>query len=167
MQNKWCTVQFLTTLWTMPSQCSQPTHPSFIFQHDAMWFEIPLWPVRVSCPGCVLSQVLVPPVSSLAGQHETLKSPWFRVRPTQQQLNHQCVNIIPVLNPKHSSVTVTGEKNQLSQPKSEQRYLKHNAANVGRILICLLLSCVLNRSECPHFPESLAIQIFLVALMEA
>lgn len=144
----------------------QPTHPSLVFQHDAVGFEISLWPVRGSCPGCVPSQVLLPPASSLAGQHEALKSPWFRVRPTQQQLNHQCVNTFPVLNPKYSTVIVHGgkKKNKLSQPKSEQRCLKQNAANVGRIFICFLLSSVCNRSV-SSLP--LAMQIFWVTLLEA
>ena len=41
----------------------------------AIWDGISLWPVWSSCPGSVPSQLLVPPSSSLAGQHEKLKSP--------------------------------------------------------------------------------------------
>ena len=33
--------------------------PSFIVQHDATWYEISLWPLWISCPGCVSSQLLV------------------------------------------------------------------------------------------------------------
>ena len=38
-----------------------PTPPSFIVQHDVIWYGISLWPVWVSCLCCVPSQLLVPP----------------------------------------------------------------------------------------------------------
>ena len=37
-----------------------PTPPSLYTGHDVTWYGIPLWPVGVSCPGCVPSQLLVP-----------------------------------------------------------------------------------------------------------
>ena len=38
---------------------SQPTPPSLYTGHDVIWCGISLWPVWVSCPGCVPSQLLV------------------------------------------------------------------------------------------------------------
>ena len=37
-----------------------PTPPSLYTGHDVTWYGIFLWPVWASCPGCVLSQLLVP-----------------------------------------------------------------------------------------------------------
>ena len=34
--------------------------PSLYIGHDVTWYGIILWPVWVSCPGCVPSQLLVP-----------------------------------------------------------------------------------------------------------
>ena len=34
--------------------------PSLYSGHDVIWYGIALWPVWVSCPGCVPSQLLVP-----------------------------------------------------------------------------------------------------------
>ena len=39
--------------------CPQPP-PSLYTGCDVPWYGIPLWPVWVSCPGCVLGQLLVP-----------------------------------------------------------------------------------------------------------
>ena len=35
--------------------------PLYIVQHDVRWYGIPLWPVWVSCPGSVPSQLLLHP----------------------------------------------------------------------------------------------------------
>ena len=37
-----------------------PIPPSLYTGHDITWYRIPLWPVWVSCPGCVPSQLVVP-----------------------------------------------------------------------------------------------------------
>ena len=48
----------------LPQQQSNPSHwptpPSLYTGHDITWYGIPLWPVWVSCPGCVPSHLLVP-----------------------------------------------------------------------------------------------------------
>ena len=46
----------------VPEQRSppRPAPPSLYTRHDVTWYGIPLWPVWVSCPGCVLCQLLVP-----------------------------------------------------------------------------------------------------------
>ena len=78
-QNKWCTMQLLTTQWTISSPspssncCPPATSPSVYTEHDVIWYGTSLWPVWVSCPSCVSSQVPM----HLAGQHEKLKSPWL------------------------------------------------------------------------------------------
>jgi len=45
--------------------------PSLHAEHDAIWHGISLWPVGVSCPGCVPSQLPV----HRAAQQEKLRSP--------------------------------------------------------------------------------------------
>ena len=37
-----------------------PTPPTLYTTCDVPWYGIPRWPVWVSCPGCVLCQLLVP-----------------------------------------------------------------------------------------------------------
>ena len=47
----------------VPEQRSTPPSklPSSLYTgHDVIWYRISLWPVWVSCPGCVPSQFLVP-----------------------------------------------------------------------------------------------------------
>lgn len=61
-RDKRCTVQLFTTQWLMPSPS-----PSSYPEQDALWYEISLWPGRVSCPGHAASLLRVP--SSLA-EHE-------------------------------------------------------------------------------------------------
>lgn len=61
---------------------------------------IVLWPAQASCPDFAPSRLLV----HLA-EHEKLKSPSLPGN------NHQCViNILPTLNPKHSTIQATTEK---------------------------------------------------------
>ena len=54
--------QLLTNVQPVPEQRAatpRPTPSSFIVHHDVTWYGISLWPVWVSCPGCVPSQLLV------------------------------------------------------------------------------------------------------------
>jgi len=36
-----------------------PIFPSLYIEHDIMWYGISFWSVRVSCPGCAPSKILV------------------------------------------------------------------------------------------------------------
>ena len=38
---------------------SRATPPSLYTEHDVLWYGISLWLVRLSCPGCAPSQLLV------------------------------------------------------------------------------------------------------------
>ena len=92
----------------MPKQRSAPPSqllPYLYTEHDVPWYGIPLWLVRVGCPGYAPSQLLV---HLLAGRAwETEKS----LSATQQQLNHErVINSILTLNPKHSTVPATKKK---------------------------------------------------------
>jgi len=40
------------------SYLGKTTLPVFIAEHDAVWYGISLWPICVSCAGCVPSQLL-------------------------------------------------------------------------------------------------------------
>ena len=66
----------LTNAQPVPEQRLPASFSPILYtEHDVIWYGISLWPVWVSCPGCVPSQRLVPPAYSLAGQYEKLKSP--------------------------------------------------------------------------------------------
>ena len=49
---------------------SQPAPPSSYTGHDALWYGIALWLVRVSCPGHAPSQLLVHLLSGRAWETE-------------------------------------------------------------------------------------------------
>ena len=70
----------LTDVQLVPEQSSAPlppwpSPPSLYTGHDVTWYGIALWPVWVSCPGCVASHLLVPPPAFLLAGHEKLKNP--------------------------------------------------------------------------------------------
>ena len=55
----------LTDAQSVPEQWPLASFPPSLYtEHDIIWYGISLWPVGVSCPGCVLSQLLVPPQPS-------------------------------------------------------------------------------------------------------
>ena len=73
-------------------QSPWPAPPSFIFQHNALWYGMPLCPFSAPC---------APTASSLAGQCEKQQRPWLGVSTAQQRLKHQhVISIILILNPK-------------------------------------------------------------------
>ena len=86
--------------------------PALCAEHDAIWSGISLWPVGVSCPGCVPSQLLVPPPAySLVGWGEKQKRPGLCVSTAQHSLKHPCVtNSVSSTNPKHSPIPATLKK---------------------------------------------------------
>lgn len=49
------------------------------------------------------------PTSLLAGQLEKLKSPWLSVSTAQQHPNQQCVIMMLILSPNHSTEPATGK----------------------------------------------------------
>jgi len=60
---------------------------------------------------CPLPAPAAPLACSLAGQSEKLKSPWLGVSTALQQLKHQhVINILLILNPKHSTTPPTRRK---------------------------------------------------------
>ena len=49
--------------------------------------------------------------TSFLAEHGKLQSPWLSVSTAQQQLKHQCIiNIMLILNPKHSTIPATRKK---------------------------------------------------------
>ena len=107
-------MQLLSTRWLMPSpHPEQWPPPSFVAQHDTthtLW-DIPWASLGHSSCLCHLPSPGAPPATSLAGQHNRLKSPWLSVSPALQQLKHQCViSIILILIPKHSTIPATRKK---------------------------------------------------------
>lgn len=61
---------------------SLPSSPRYIAEHKAIWSGISYGSAGTSCPGCVLSQLLVS--LSLLGWDEEQRRPWLRVNPDQQ-----------------------------------------------------------------------------------
>ena len=60
---------------------------------------------------CPLPAPAAPPACPLAGQSKKLENPWLSVSTALQQLKHQCdINIILILNPKHSTLPATRRK---------------------------------------------------------
>ena len=86
--------------------------PAFTVQRDVMWYRISLWPVGVSCPCCVPSQLLVKPQPyPLAGQREKQRRPWRCVSIAQQQQKYPCViNTVFVTSPKHNTIPAAMKK---------------------------------------------------------
>ena len=71
----------------VPEQQSPPGQlPPVYTGHDITWCGIPLWPVWVSCPGCVPSQLLVPLQLSLWLGIRSRKILDFRLNISWQQL---------------------------------------------------------------------------------
>lgn len=93
---------------------------ALIAEHDAIWYGVPLWPVWVSSPGCVLFHSSCSPSSWLGGQREKLKCPWLSVSTALQQLKYQCaVNTVLVTSPKHRAIEVAMNKINSSTVKNQ------------------------------------------------
>lgn len=89
--------------------------------HYMVW-DIPLASLGQLPWLCPLPASHAPPATSKAGHHEELKSSWLSVSTAQHQGNHQCVvNIVSILNPKHSTVSATGKK-ITSIPSKTRKY---------------------------------------------
>lgn len=55
---------------------------------------------------------------------EKQKSPWLSVNSVQQQLNHLCISIILIQNPKHNTILATMKKILTSSSKSSKGPLR-------------------------------------------
>lgn len=106
---------------------SQPTSPSVCTGNDGM--EYPSgqfsWPYL-----CCSSQA----------EHETLRSPWLRASTAQQQPKHQCMNIVPILNPKHSCVPAAQKKMTCVPAENRTRSysIKHTTGKIYSFPVCRL-----------------------------
>lgn len=86
-----------------PPIIAQPIHEQWqpSPQPEVLLFSVipTFWSILVSCPGSFPPSLLCSYSSSLAGQCEQLKSPWFSLSTVLQQLEYCCViNIIFLLN---------------------------------------------------------------------
>ena len=61
----------------VPKQQSAPL-PSLYTEHDIIWYGISLWPVGVSCPGCIPFQLLVPLQPSCLVYKQTKSLTWYK-----------------------------------------------------------------------------------------
>lgn len=85
--------------------------PAFTAEHNIIWCGISLWPIYVGCRGSISSQLLAAPLPPpWARWCKMLKSPWLSASTTQQQVKHQYVILIFILNHKHSTVLTTMKK---------------------------------------------------------
>lgn len=86
-----------------------PSQAMYWAWHSRVW--VSLWPVQVIVHLICLTASFKIFFSSSLAEQETQKSPWFRINATHQQPKHQCLtNIIPILNPKLSTVPGTENK---------------------------------------------------------
>lgn len=70
------------------------------------------------------SSLYSPSLPLLAGQQEKLKCLWCTVSTAQQQQKHQCaINIVLILNPKHS--TIPGTRKKVNSILSDTRNTNH------------------------------------------
>lgn len=98
------------TTHPIPQQWSaskSPTPPVY-----ALPLAFSVWNISCTSPGHL--SWLCPASSSctsLPAEYGKLKSPWFRIRTTQQQPKHHCAfNAVLILNPKCSTVPATWKK---------------------------------------------------------
>ena len=98
-----------TNAQLVPEQRSpRPTPPSLYTGHGITWYGIPLWPLWVSCPGCVLCQLLVPLQFSRWLGIRSWKILDFRLNATEQQLKTSVLStLFSYLTQKHSTVPAT------------------------------------------------------------
>lgn len=93
-----------------PSGSSAPHGlPSFIVPLDTIWYGMSRWPVEVSCPWSVPSQLLVPPPAPHCGaaRGAETSSVQHRSAKAETSLRYQLV-FLP--KPKHSITPATVEK---------------------------------------------------------
>ena len=89
-----------------------------------MVWDIPLVSWGQPSQLCPLPAPCAPPASSLVGWCEEQKRPWLCVSAAQQQLKHPCViNIIFILNPKHSTIPVSRKKINFIPAKTRTAWL--------------------------------------------
>lgn len=95
-----------------PSGSSAPHGlPSFIAPLDTIWYGMSRWPVEVSCPWTVPSQLLVPPPAPHCGAARGAETSLALCSIAQPQPTHRCVvNIMLILNPLHNTIDATRKK---------------------------------------------------------
>ena len=75
-----------------PSGSSAPHGlPSFIAPLDTIWYGMSRWPVEVSCPWSVPSQLLVPPPAPHCGAARGAETSLALCSTTQPKLKHHCI----------------------------------------------------------------------------
>lgn len=88
------------------------TPHSFIIQLDAIYYGIFLWPIWVNFPHSVPCHLFVHPQFLADRVCEKMKYPWLCASIALRQLKDWCViNVILILNPKHSTIPATRKKN--------------------------------------------------------
>lgn len=109
--------------WSGKSHSHLGREKSSIAMCGALWYKISLWPIQVSCPSCVSSQLLP------AGA-ELKRKPRYCANTIQQEPKHGCViSTVLVPNPKHSTVqSATKKVNSIAaRPSAERSSLSQDA----------------------------------------
>ena len=87
----------------------------YSFSHDVVWYGVSLWPLWVSCPGYVPSQLPVPasPCAGRAvGESKKLKCPWLCTALLSNK-HQRVISIGFLLKPKHTIIPDTMKKNSV------------------------------------------------------
>lgn len=112
----------ITTCWPMPSLSlnnhPQPVFCCFITHHVAKGSGITLWPLGISCPSCVPSQLLVHPLPTHWQGGTKQKTCPRHCSSTTRTL--RCYKNHPNLNQNHFTATDPRRKTTLSKLKTGQ-----------------------------------------------
>lgn len=123
---------------------SQPTSPTLFTGYDILWYGIFFWSVCVSWPGYGHPQLLVQLVSGMTW--ETGK--FFTWGKHNLATPENVINMILILNPKHSTVPATRKKITFSQPKAEHQASHQVFPHSGKTKKCIWVflgqACVLS-----------------------
>lgn len=99
----------------LPWKTKLPTlffpYPSFVAEHDVVWYGLTFWPGGAICPYCVSFQPLAHPQTTLGGDRVGKKKPGCCTSTLQQQLKQCCViNTLLATDLKHSTMQTAIKK---------------------------------------------------------
>lgn len=129
-----------TNAQPVPEQRLLASFPhSLCTEHDAIWYRISLWPLWGQPMWLCPSQLLMPS-SLLTGRACKDESPCPSKKTTWQQLKHQCaINVILILNPKHSTVpTITKKADPVPVETGTPQKHSHLYGSAAPHLKCIL-----------------------------
>ena len=138
----------VTVTWEDKRHHAQCPPPSFFFPQLIYWaWRHMVWNSPLASLG-QLSWLCPLPASCASGRAWNAKKSLASINITQQQLKHQCViNIILMLNPKHSTIPATKKKINSIPAKTSTPYCM-----CSKIMYCLCTAMALYEKTGTFFP---------------